>query len=111
MKKNRPATMVSVLCDNGHKREILELLYRETSTLGVRVRQVEREILEREMVSVNTRFGAIDVKIGRFNGDIVNAMPEYEQVRSAAIAHNVTFSVVRDAAMDAIGTSAAAVAK
>ena len=111
MKKDRPATMVSILCDNVRKDRILELLYRETSTLGVRIRQVEREALEREIVTVNTRFGAVDVKIGRLDGLVVNAMPEYEQVKSAAVANHVPFIAVRDAALDALKNSATAGAK
>ena len=111
MKKNRPATMISILCDREQKGRMLELLYTETSTLGVRVRNVEREILEREIVSVNTRYGSIDVKIGKLNGNVVNAMPEYEQVKAAAMANDVPFITVRDAALDALKNSSAAAAK
>jgi uncharacterized protein (DUF111 family) len=64
------------------KREIFtELLYRETSTLGVRISEIERDCLPREIAKVETEFGAVDVKIARFNGKIVNAKPEYEQIR------------------------------
>lgn len=107
MKKNRPATMVSVLCEAKKKDGILELLYGETSTLGVRVRTVERDALEREIVSVKTRFGPIDLKIGKLGGKVVNAMPEFDQVKAAAIANNAPFAAIRDAVLDAFKNSAA----
>ena len=111
MKKNRPATMLSILCKREQKDQMMDLLYRETSTLGVRVRSVEREILAREIVSVNTRFGSIDIKVGKLNGKVFNAMPEYEQLKAAAIGNNVPFNTVRDAALDALKNSASAAAK
>ena len=88
MKKNRPATMISILCAN-EKREILtELLYTETSTLGVRIKTVERDCLPRETVSIETEFGAVDVKIARYKDKIINAKPEYEQIREIALQSN-----------------------
>lgn len=96
MKKNRPATMLSVLCNLEKRIEIAELLYRETSTLGLRIRSVERECLTREFVRVNTRFGDVDVKVAWYNGKVTNAMPEYEHVRALAVEHNVPFQTVHD---------------
>jgi len=84
MKKNRPATMVSVLCDLSKKDDITALLYSETSTLGVRLTYVDRECLPREVVKVRTEHGEVAVKIARFNDKIVNAKPEYDQVREIA---------------------------
>ncbi len=57
MKKNRPATMVSILCEQSKKEILTELLYTETSTLGVRIKKVERDCLPREIVEVETEFG------------------------------------------------------
>ena len=57
MKKNRPATMISILCDLSKKEILTELLYSETSTLGVRIREVERACLPREIIKVETEFG------------------------------------------------------
>ncbi len=101
MKKNRPAVMLSVLCESERRTELTDLIYRETTTLGVRVRNVERECLDREVVCVDTEFGAIDVKIGKLDGRVVNAMPEYEQVRRIALAEGIAFRTVRDAALSA----------
>ena len=99
MKKNRPATMLSVLCTREKRAEIAELLYRETSTLGLRIREVERECLQREIIRVTTRFGDVNVKIARNKGEVVNAMPEYEDVRGLAISHNIPFQTVQDEVM------------
>ena len=99
MKKNRPAVMLSILCEDESRARLTELIYLETSTLGIRVREVERECLEREVVAVETEFGTVDVKIAKLRGRIVNAMPEYDQVRSRALECNVPFRIVRDAAL------------
>ena len=88
MKKNRPATLVSILCDESKREVLTELLYTETTTLGVRVREVERNCLPRQIVKVKTRFGEIDVKVAKYKDKIVNAKPEYEQIREAALKSN-----------------------
>ena len=102
MKKNRPAVLISILCESDKRDALVELLYTETSTLGVRTREVERECLEREVVTVETKFGAVDVKIGKFKGKVVNVMPEYEPVRELAREHGVPFRVVSEAAIEAL---------
>ncbi len=88
MKKNRPATLVSILCDEEKKEVLIELLYTETSTLGVRIKEVERNCLPRETVKVETQFGEVNVKIAKYNDKIVNAKPEYEQIREIALKSN-----------------------
>lgn len=99
MKKNRPAAMASVLCRSQDRQKLIAMFYEETTTLGVRVTEIERECVDREIASVSTEFGPIDVKIGSVGGRIVNIMPEYDDVAAAAAQHNVPFNVVRDAAM------------
>ncbi len=96
MKKNRPATMISILCEQKKRRQLIELLYVETTTLGVRIRQVERECLERKFVKVATQFGEIDVKIGLLNGKQVNAMPEYEQLKRIANEQNIPLKLLKE---------------
>ena len=85
MKKNRPATMISVLCDEKIKENLLELLYTETSTLGVRISEIERNCLEREIRKIESEFGEIDVKIAKYKNKIVNVKPEYDQIREIAV--------------------------
>jgi len=111
MKKNRPATMLSVLCNEEKKHQITELIYRETTSLGVREQPLLRDALTREIVQVNTEYGSIDVKLGILDGKIVNAMPEYDQVQEAAREHSVPFSKVRDAALAKVNVSRLAAAK
>lgn len=96
MKKNRPATMLSILCDTENRQSLTELLYVETTTLGVRVRQIERECLERKFVKVETQFGEIDVKIGIFNGKQVNAMPEFDQLKKIAVEQNIPLKELKE---------------
>src|SRR5215213_10144515 len=81
MKKNRPATLVSILCQSADKDKFIALFVRETTTLGVRVSEVERVCLEREMTEIETKFGTVTVKIARFGGVIVNVKPEFETLR------------------------------
>ena len=88
MKKNRPATMISILCDAENKEKLIELLYTETSTLGVRIKEVERNCLPRETVKVENGFGSVDVKISKYKDKIVNIKPEYEQIREIALKSN-----------------------
>ncbi|MBX7169781.1 MAG: nickel pincer cofactor biosynthesis protein LarC [Pyrinomonadaceae bacterium] len=96
MKKNRPATMISILCEPQNREQLTELLYIETTTLGVRGREVERECLERKFVKVETQFGEIDVKIGVFNGKNINAMPEFDQLKRIAVENNIPLKVLRE---------------
>ena len=85
MKKNRPATMISILCHEEKKNALIELLYKETSTLGVRISNIERSCLPRETVMVETEHGIIDVKVAKYQDKVVNAKPEYDQIRAAAL--------------------------
>ncbi len=96
MKKNRPATMISILCEPKNRQKLTELLYIETTTLGVRIRRIERECLERKFETVETQFGEIDVKIGLFNGKQVNAMPEYEQLKRIANEKSIPLKLLKE---------------
>lgn len=97
MKKNRPATLVSVLCHTADEQKFLELFYRETTTIGVRVQRVERHSLEREVTNVETEFGNVDVKKSYLNGEAVNSKPEFEDLKAAAAASGVSVKAVADA--------------
>ena len=88
MKKNRPATMISILCDKENREILTGLLYTETSTLGVRIAEVERDCLPREIIKIETEHGAVDVKIAEYRGVKINAKPEYEQIREIALKSN-----------------------
>lgn len=98
MKKNRPGVLLSILCRVEQKAALSELLFSETTTLGVRTYEVERRALERRIVTVETQFGPIDVKVAQLNGHIVKQMPEFEQCQQAARAANVPLRLVEEAA-------------
>ena len=85
MKKNRPGTLVTVLSKPEHRPEMLGVLFSETTTIGVRYREMLRECLEREMVTIETPVGRIRFKVARREGQILNAAPEFDDcVRAAA---------------------------
>ncbi|MBI3948545.1 MAG: nickel pincer cofactor biosynthesis protein LarC [Armatimonadetes bacterium] len=84
MKKNRPGALLGVLCPPERTEAMLDVLYRETTTLGVRVSRVERHALAREMADAQTPWGTVPVKIGRWGGERVTCSPEYEACRRIA---------------------------
>ena len=85
MKKNRPGTLVTVLSKPERRPEILGVLFSETTTIGVRYREMLRECLEREMVTIETPVGRIRFKVARREGQILNAAPEFDDcIRAAA---------------------------
>jgi hypothetical protein len=100
MKKNRPGVLVSVLCRPADGDAVCELLFSETTTLGVRISEVLRRALKRESATVLTPYGPIDVKVARMDGGI-KYMPEYEQCREAAERAGVTLRQVEAAAREA----------
>ncbi|MCA1817623.1 MAG: nickel pincer cofactor biosynthesis protein LarC [Acidobacteria bacterium] len=98
MKKNRPGVLVSILCRPAEREAFYQLLFDETTTLGVRSHAVERRALPRESVLVETEFGAIRVKVARSRGRVVNATPEYDDCRAAARRFNAPLRDVEAAA-------------
>lgn len=84
MKKNRPGVILTVLCTENAADQFSELMLRQTTAFGVRRTVYERRKLRREMAQVKTRFGDVAVKIGRLNGKVVQASPEYESCRALA---------------------------
>lgn len=96
MKKNRPGVLLTVLARPEQRQGLVELLLRETSTLGVRVSPCEREVLERRLEPVTTRYGVIRVKRAPGGG---KAAPEYEDCRAAARRHGVPLQQVQAAAL------------
>ena len=102
MKKGRPGTLLTLLCAPGTDSTFADLLFRETSTLGIRTRRESRLILQREILTVDTPFGPIRVKRATTaNGDARNLAPEFEDCRAAAIRANVPLKEVQQAALRA----------
>jgi uncharacterized protein (TIGR00299 family) protein len=101
MKKGRLGTLLTVLCKPGDAEHLQQLLFRETSTLGIRVREENRVVLARETTPVETDFGVIRVKTGSWRGEEWNAAPEFEDCRRAAAAFDVPLKTVMQAALTA----------
>ena len=101
MKKGRLGTLLTVLCKSGDAAGLQQLIFRETTTLGIRVREENRVILAREITPVETDFGVIHIKTGSWQGEEWNAAPEFEDCRRAAAAFDVPLKTVMQAAMTA----------
>ena len=99
MKKNRPATLVTVLCPPDKAEALAETVFRETGTFGIRAREQRRFTLERSWRTVKTEFGDIRLKAGAWRGEEVTAAPEYEDCKRAALAHGVPLRRVYEAAL------------
>lgn len=99
MKKSRPATLLTVLAPLEKSEELAELIFTETSTLGVRFSRMRRLCVEREWVTVQTSYGPIRIKVGRWRGTETTASPEYEDVKAAAAKHGVPVKAVYQAAL------------
>jgi hypothetical protein len=103
MKKNRPGTLLTVLCALADVERMVGLLLTHTTSFGVRVHEVRRHKLHREIVKVKTKFGKIDVKLGRRGGKLVTCAPEYESCKRAAAKAGVAVKDVYHVAMSAMG--------
>jgi uncharacterized protein (TIGR00299 family) protein len=106
MKKGRLGTLLTVLCHPQNADALAALLFRETTTLGMRRRDEQRMILDRQIVTVETRFGRIRVKLASHAGERFNAMPEYEDCRRAAREHDSPIQQVMQAALAALSEAA-----
>jgi hypothetical protein len=101
MKKGRPGTLLTVLCNPSDSPALEQLILRETSTLGIRIRQDRRSCLDRSYATVSTTYGDIRIKVGSRAGEALNAAPEFEDCRTAAARHQVAVKQVQQAAIAA----------
>lgn len=101
MKKNRPGTLVTIVAPPDRRETLTALLFRETTTIGVRHRDMARECLAREYRTVQTPLGAVRFKIASRAGTIVNAAPEFDDVLALATAHGRPLKDVQALAMKA----------
>ena len=99
MKKNRPGTLLTLLCRPAETNVLMSLVFAETTTLGARTYRAERRTLPRETVKVHTRFGDVQVKLARVNGAIRHVAPEYEDCRKLAAEKNVPLQQVINEAL------------
>jgi len=89
MKKNRPGHLLTVICSSGKLLSVTDFLLRETTTLGLRWREEERAIADREVRDLQTKYGKIHLKLGKWGGNIVNISPEYEDCKRLALEKRV----------------------
>ena len=101
MKKNRPAMMISVIAEPDKCDELAQLVFEQTTTIGVRIHQARRKVLKREIVTVETAYGPLNVKLAWLDGKIVNVAPEYEDCRRIAEEKGVPLKQVINAAQTA----------
>ena len=101
MKKGRAGTLLTVLAQPQDAARLEAIIFRETSTLGLRTRQEQRRVLARHHQTVPTVYGPIRIKLGLLGADVVNAAPEFEDCRAAAEAHGVPLKIVHQAAVAA----------
>lgn len=101
MKKSRPGTLLTVIASPNARERLTSIVFRETTTIGVRYREMTRECLERETVTVDTPFGAIGVKVARRNGEVLNASPEFDDCARVAAETGAPVKDIHAAAMKA----------
>lgn len=101
MKKNRPGVLLTVLCAETEADKFSELIFSETTSFGVRRYFVDRRKLRREIVSVQTAWGPVPVKLGRLDGRVLQAAPEFEVCRKIAAERHVPLKQVYEAALKA----------
>lgn len=99
MKKNRPGTLLTVLCRPSDAQKLTKLIFAETTSLGVRMRQEARATLTRRHVSVQTKWGDVRMKLANLNGSISNYAPEYEDCRRIAEQQQVPLKAVMQEAI------------
>ena len=105
MKKGRPGHLLGALTKQSAREAVQAAIFRETTTLGVRSHRVERSVLERELVEVQTAYGPVRIKLGRQGTRLLNAAPEFEDCAHAAREHGVAVKEVMAAAIAAFRAS------
>ena len=98
MKKGRPAVKLSVLVGESNLGQVIDVFFRETTTLGVRLYEARRKKLRRESIVVETRYGMVGIKVGKLGNSVMNISPEYEDCRKIASQHGIPLKEVYDEA-------------
>jgi pyridinium-3,5-bisthiocarboxylic acid mononucleotide nickel chelatase len=101
MKKNRPGTLVTVLAPPERREAIAGLLFAETTTIGIRYDEMRRDVLDREIRTVDTAIGPIRVKVASRDGRVLNAAPEFDDCARLAREHGLPIKDVQALALKA----------
>jgi hypothetical protein len=105
MKKSRPGSLLTILAKPEDAAKLTEIVFAETTTLGVRRREESRQILARKWTIVPTRFGDVRIKIASLNGSVTSYAPEYEDCRHLASEQKVPLKTIMNEAMEAYAKS------
>jgi len=98
MKKSRPGMLITILCKPENAQLLTKLIFSETTTLGVRMREEKRVVLLRRSIAVQTQWGEVRMKVGNLNGATTNYAPEYEDCRRIAETNHIPLkSVMQEA--------------
>lgn len=108
MKKNRPGTLLTVVGAPELRGVLADVIFRETTTIGLRHHEVEREVLRREIISVDTPVGSVRFKLAWRDGRVINATPEFEDCAALSRAYNMSVKDVQALAIQAYGARATA---
>lgn len=101
MKKGRPAILLSILCERSQVDPLLDTIFQETTSIGVRIREVSRKKLTREIKTVETAYGKIRIKVSKREDEVLTATPEYEDCRRLAEEKNIPLKQVMEEAKNA----------
>jgi uncharacterized protein (TIGR00299 family) protein len=94
MKKNRPGSLLTILCRPQDSEALMSLIFAETTTFGIRTHRAQRRALPREWVNVSTSYGPVRIKLSRSNGQVLHAAPEYDDCRKLAVEKQVPLQQV-----------------
>jgi uncharacterized protein (TIGR00299 family) protein len=106
MKKNRPGLQLTALCEDSAVERVAELIFRQTTSFGVRMDRVDRLKLERTFETVKTAFGEVTVKIGRLGGETLQVSPEFESCKALSEKTGQPIRVIYEAAVKGRGVAA-----
>jgi uncharacterized protein (TIGR00299 family) protein len=103
MKKNRPGMQLTVLCEEAAVGKVAELIFRQTTSFGVRMDRVERLKLARSFETVQTAYGTVTVKIGKLGGETVQVSPEFESCKALSELTGAPIRAIYEAAVKSRG--------
>lgn len=95
MKKNRPGTLMTIVCAPDQREALAAIVFRETTTIGIRYQEMSRLCLDREMIPVETSYGVVRFKVARQGGEVLNAQPEFDDLARLAGEQGVPIKVVQ----------------
>jgi uncharacterized protein (DUF111 family) len=101
MKKNRPGTLMTIVARPADREKLTDMVFRESTTIGVRYQELARECLDREMVTVSTPVGPVRFKVASRGGQILNAQPEFDDLAKLSAERGIPIKDVQALAQKA----------